>query len=107
MNDLDYIVAHLSVNERLAQLAEEAAELAQAALKMRRAFDGENPTPITTTEARAHLTEELADVIVAASVALPEEDRFAALSLSNRKSRRWRERLEERKRKENAEKPLV
>ena len=32
MNDLDYIVRHLSLDERLAQLAEEAAELAQAAL---------------------------------------------------------------------------
>ena len=47
MNDLDYIVKHLSLSERVAQLAEEAAELAQAALKYRRALDGVNPTPVT------------------------------------------------------------
>lgn len=35
----------LPKTEILAQLAEEASELAQAALKMRRALDGTNPTP--------------------------------------------------------------
>lgn len=35
----------LSKTEILAQLAEEASELAQAALKLRRAMDGTNPTP--------------------------------------------------------------
>lgn len=35
----------LPKTEILAQLAEEASELAQAALKLRRALDGANPTP--------------------------------------------------------------
>ena len=35
----------LPETEILAQLAEEASELAQAALKLRRALDGTNPTP--------------------------------------------------------------
>lgn len=35
----------LPKTEILAQLAEEASELAQAALKLRRALDGTNPTP--------------------------------------------------------------
>lgn len=35
----------LPMTEILAQLAEEASELAQAALKLRRALDGTNPTP--------------------------------------------------------------
>ena len=41
--------------EILALLAEEAAELAQAALKLRRVLDGTNPTPVTETEARRNL----------------------------------------------------
>lgn len=98
MNDIEYIKGHVLIKEALAQLAEEAAEVAQAALKMRRTLDDANPTPITTPEARANLIEELADVIVAASVALPEDDCFAALSFSKRKSSRWRERLEEKER---------
>lgn len=35
----------LPKTEILAQVAEEASELAQAALKLRRALDGTNPTP--------------------------------------------------------------
>ena len=49
----------------LAQLAEEAAELAQAALKLRRALDGTNPTPLRESEARAALAEERTDVSLA------------------------------------------
>lgn len=44
----------------LRQLAEEAAELCQAALKLIRAEHGE--TPMAVAEARAKLIEELADV---------------------------------------------
>lgn len=50
--------------ELLAGLAEEAAELAQAALKYRRALDGTNPTPVTTQEAQEALYEEIADVVL-------------------------------------------
>lgn len=46
----------------LEQLAEEAAELAQAALKCARIERGENPTPVTKREAKAHLIEEFTDV---------------------------------------------
>ena len=52
------IIETLPETERLAQLAEEAAELAQAALKLRRAIDGTNPTPKTIAEARENLIEE-------------------------------------------------
>jgi hypothetical protein len=54
----------LSQEEILCQLAEEAAELSQAALKLRRALDRANPTPITPQEAGNRLLEEIADVIV-------------------------------------------
>lgn len=50
---------YLEETEILAQLAEEAAELAQAALKLSRALSWRNPTPVTEYEARADLREEL------------------------------------------------
>lgn len=43
-------------------LAEECAELAQAALKMARWQRNENPTPKTWTEYKLQLEEEMADV---------------------------------------------
>ena len=46
----------------LEQLAEEAAELAQAALKCARIERGENPTPVTESEAYKNLVEEYTDV---------------------------------------------
>lgn len=52
----------LDKTEILAQLAEEAAELAQAALKLRRAIDGKNPTPKSISECENRLHEEIADV---------------------------------------------
>lgn len=39
------LIYNLPKAEILAQLAEETSELAQAALKLRRAIDKENPTP--------------------------------------------------------------
>lgn len=54
----------LSSKEILCQLAEEAAELSQAALKLRRAIDGQNPTPKTYDECKVRLCEEVADVLV-------------------------------------------
>jgi hypothetical protein len=44
------IIDHLSQGEILAQMAEELAETAQAALKLRRALDDLNPTPKTIPE---------------------------------------------------------
>lgn len=48
----------LPKTEILAQLAEEASELAQATLKLRRALDGTNPTPKSVAECEANLIEE-------------------------------------------------
>ena len=62
MNYLDIVRAKLTDQELLAQLAEEAAELAQAALKMRRVMDGTNPTPVTFQEAYDNILEEICDV---------------------------------------------
>lgn len=52
----------LDKTEILAQLSEEASELAQAALKLRRAIDAKNPTPKSISECEVALDEEIADV---------------------------------------------
>lgn len=62
----------LPKTEILAQLAEEASELAQAALKLRRALDGTNPTPKDIEECEMNPLEELADVKVAFTVYLED-----------------------------------
>lgn len=59
---IEYIQEKLTTEELLAQLAEEAAELGHAALKLRRVYDGSNPTPTTYKDALANLHEEIADV---------------------------------------------
>ena len=62
MTNIDAIREHLDQAELLTQLAEEASELAQAALKLRRVYTGINPTPMTGKEAFHNLLEEIADV---------------------------------------------
>ena len=59
---LQYIVDCLPTEELLAQLAEEASELAQAALKLRGVEDGTNPARISKEDAIKNLLEEIADV---------------------------------------------
>lgn len=75
--------------ERFAQLAEEAAELSQAALKFRRALTGINPTPKTLAEAALDLQEEFTDVILCAKLLnlKPDTDVMEA------KCKRWVNRL--------------
>ena len=82
----------LPQGEILAQLAEEAAELSHAALKLRRALDGTNPTPMTAEEARLSLLEEIADVIVCENQ-LARIDWEVINDICERKLRRWQERM--------------
>ena len=65
MTDIEYIASRLSREDILCQLAEEASELAQAALKLRRAITGTNPTPVSADGANHTLNEEIVDVAVA------------------------------------------
>lgn len=63
MADKYTIWSYLDLDDLLCQLAEEAAELAQAALKCRRAYGlTKNATPVTGEEAHKKLLEEVADV---------------------------------------------
>ena len=80
--------------ELLAGLAEEATELAQAALKLRRSIDGRNQTPITAKEASEKLNEEFADVLIcAAALGL---DEISVERFIRAKASRWSERLLEK-----------
>jgi len=47
VTELEKIRKMLTEDELLCQLAEEAAELSQAALKLRRVLTGVNPTPVS------------------------------------------------------------
>ncbi|MCC8063705.1 MAG: hypothetical protein LIO70_01305 [Clostridiales bacterium] len=92
MNIKDY----LTEAEILAQLAEEAAELAQAALKLRRVLDGTNPTPVTAIDAKAQLREEFADVLNCIEPILTAGDALMLPTIQDAKRERWLKRLEER-----------
>ena len=88
------IKQHLPQDELLAQLAEECAELSQAALKLRRALTGINPTPVAADEARRNLVEEAADVYNVLGLLLDAEDNAEIYSIIRRKKKRWLNRLE-------------
>ena len=90
---LNYIKAKVNYKERLAQLAEEATELAHAALKYRRTLDDENPTPVSSNEAFKNLIEEIDDIaLLLETLALKWRVEFNSSS-RERKLKRWVERL--------------
>lgn len=92
------IEGKLSVSAMLKQLAEEASELAQAALKYDRALETEvaekyiSPTPKSSRAAMDNLVEEIADVALCLMVfgipGLPDK-------IMMEKAKRWRDRLEQ------------
>ena len=94
-----YVREHISKEELLAQLAEECAELGKAALKLRRAYSGENPTPVTRAEAFANLVEEVADVTLCLEVLClnTAEVLCNVGTIMEEKSARWKNRLMEEK----------
>lgn len=67
LDKLQYVFHRLGPDEVLAQLAEEAAELAQAALKYRRTLDMDrkNPTPVSHSDAHMQLKDGYGDVCLA------------------------------------------
>ena len=86
----------MSVDELLAGLAEECAELAQAALKLRRVYTSENPTPTTEEDAYDSFLEEIADVHVYLNQ-IPYNIKVVE-QIMHEKTERWKKRLETRKR---------
>ncbi len=94
-------VSSLPLRDLLEQLAEESAELGQAALKCIRAYGlNENPTPISEDKALASLKEEANDVLIVL-VILGLCDQSAVHDW--RKLVRWAERIQEANEKKEAE----
>lgn len=93
---IERIRDRLEQAELLAQLAEEATELAQAALKLRRAYEGTNPTPKTPRAAREALLEEVADVSACLTCLGYDSgmNRLAVERITQAKMERWANRLE-------------
>lgn len=95
----------LPPTEILAQMSEEYSEGAQAALKLRRALDGTNPTPKTIEECWENLKEEFGDVLNSIYALLGEPVNGFAMQefyeecweKAQEKYPRWKKRLSERK----------
>lgn len=93
---VEYIRDQIPEEELLVQLAEEASELAQAALKFHRVLDGRNPTPVRLSEAWANLQEEISDVFLCLTVLeINPVDQEYLVSMQN-KLDRWVGRLREK-----------
>lgn len=83
----------LGIPELLTGLAEEASELAQAALKYRRSLTQINPTPIPEDEAYQALLEEIADVNLYLSTLYINYGEVCRIMEA--KGKRWEKRLSE------------
>ena len=88
---------YLTTPDLLCQLAEEASELAQAALKLKRAMEGTNPTPMSVEECVANMDEEIADVSLLVDLLgyNTREHMLAQGRVAQWKVERWLKRLEE------------
>lgn len=91
----EYILDQLPPSELLAQLAEEATELAHAALKYRRTLNTLNPTPISGVEALRNLREEIADVQLVIELLELDWGPEYTQGIKNVKQARWARRLKE------------
>lgn len=91
IENIDIIKQTVPMPDLYEQLAEEAAELAQAANKMARVLRGTNPTPKTEEEARNNLIEEYTDVV---SVGTNILDIHPDWLIGDYKLYRWRNRIE-------------
>lgn len=85
--------------ELLAQLAEECSELAQAALKLRRAITvGASPTDTKPSFAFAHFREECADVLLTMKYATGGDTAVMAtkdiMEMADYKECRWVQRIQ-------------
>lgn len=79
------------------QTAEEATELAQAALKIARIIRGENPTPVSYEKAYANFVEEIADVKLCLAVLEERLGLFPTEEIACEKIKRWNKRLKEKR----------
>lgn len=87
-----FIREQLSPADQFAQVAEEAVELAHAAMKMQRILNGTNPTPVTEKEAVAKVMEEICDLYNALEV-LKLDVSLKYEGIRKKKMARWVERI--------------
>ena len=89
---MNLIVSKIGLPATLEQLAEEAAELSQAALKLAHMIRGENPTPVGYCQAVDNLKEETGDVRLCLKV-LSDDFDLSTDAEEAAKYRRWLDRL--------------
>lgn len=98
--DREFIKNNISIECRYEQLAEEACELGQAALKMARILRKENPTPVSFTQSINNLVEEFDDVMLLGYyfglITLDQISSDSLIEIAN-KSNRWVERIKNAK----------
>lgn len=102
----EHLREYISPAEMLAQLAEESAELAQAALKLRRALDGTNYTPKSVEDCKRCFFEEIADINVCISALIHagfKLDYSYIYRMEAGKAARWEARLKHLRGGENSE----
>ena len=66
--ELSLAAMDMAPEKSSSDLAKAASRLAHSALKLRRTFTFENPTPITTEESMLKVQEEVADVLLCLDV---------------------------------------
>ena len=90
--DILFVREKLTPAALFGQLAEEAVEVAHAAMKMQRILDGANPTPVTEKEAMAKVMEEICDLYNALEV-LKLDVNLKYEQIRKKKLARWVERI--------------
>ena len=88
-----FVREQLSPGDQFAQVAEEAVELAHAAMKMQRILTGTNPTPVTEKEAMGKVMEEICDLYNALEV-LKLDVNMKYEGIRKKKMARWVERIQ-------------
>lgn len=88
------VLEQIPIVELLAGLAEECSELSHAALKLRRAYDGTNPTPLEPSMLHEKLMEEIGDVeLYLDHLGI---DRMSIYDYKISKLQRWENRLQKK-----------
>lgn len=88
-----FVREQLSPADQFGQVAEEAVELAHAAMKMQRILNGTNPTPVTEKEAMGKVMEEICDLYNALEV-LKLDVSLKYEGIRKKKMARWVERIQ-------------
>lgn len=91
--EIRFVREQLSPADQFGQVAEEAVELAHAAMKMQRILTGTNPTPVTEKEAMGKVMEEICDLYNALEV-LKLDVSLKYEGIRKKKMARWVERIQ-------------